>query len=209
MNECLDYLLQRVNSLQSRIKAHQSHQAALKSVITTAQAETAEIPDTIKPAKKETPSPIKMRGSGSRDHRRRSSGFQEMAPLDALLQSLSLSAQSLDETDGAARVAPLNKALQDRLVRDTDLSRSAQESLETAAVSQLHDARQAIQRLRDSVVAESSFGDVTLADPEIEQSIQVLGQEVEKAKRKLNKMDLHIQVGRCEKKEELIERWSR
>lgn len=209
MNECLDYLLQRVDCLQSRIKAHQSHQAALKSVIATAHAEAAEIPDATKPTKKETPSPIRMHGSGSRDHRRRSSGFQEMAPLDALLQSLSLPAQSLEETDGTARVATLNKALQDRLARDRDLSRSAQDSLETAAVSQLHDARQAIQRLRDSLVAESSFGDVTLADPEIEQSIQVLGQEVEKAKRRLNKMDLHIQVGRSDKKEELLERWTR
>lgn len=209
MNECLDYLLDRVNCVQSRISAHQSHQAALKTVIATTETELAN--NTTDNDSSSSPTAVqKPRKPSHQDKsRRRSSAFHEVPPLQTMMKSLSLPSEVFDEPDPAVKTAMLNQALQSRLQKNRHLSYDVQQNLENITATQLHDARQAIQRLRDCLVAESSFGGINLVDPEIQESIQVLGQEVDKAKQRLGQMDLRVQVGHSEAKEDLLERWTR
>ncbi len=63
--------------------------------------------------------------------------------------------------------------------------------------------------VRDSVLAESPFGDVRLVDPEIEASINVLAQEVAKVKQKLGEVETEMTKaqGPSIKRDELIARW--
>jgi hypothetical protein len=65
--------------------------------------------------------------------------------------------------------------------------------------------------LRDSLLAESPFGQVRLVDPEIEDSIGVLDQELEKVRSRLEGVDVDIVKarGRKGKRDEIIRRWGR
>ncbi|GKT47550.1 uncharacterized protein ColSpa_07731 [Colletotrichum spaethianum] len=215
IDKCLDYLVDHIERLSARIEAFQSHQTATASLLTTARAELAAPVST---PKKKTPtqdlvSPVRRRdagpGSPSRDrdrnHRRRSSGFDE-PPLEALLRSLAIAFPE-DAADGPRQTAVLSAILAERQAKARDVARNTQETLEGAAASQLADAKLAVQLLRDSLLAESPFGDVRLVDEGIEASIAVLGQEVEKVKQRIERVDAGKARQRSERKREILERW--
>ena len=127
--------------------------------------------------------------------------------MEALLRSLALSLPFTEENTSEEQVANLAHIVAERSNKTNDVSRNAQETFEATTVSNLEDARLAIQLLRDSVLAESSFAEVKLVDPEIEASIRVLGQEVEKVKERLDAVDARKGSGKSEKKDELLRRW--
>ncbi|PNY26329.1 Uncharacterized protein TCAP_03735, partial [Tolypocladium capitatum] len=214
VNDCLDYLLDRISRLHIRVEAHQSHQTASAALASLARAEMAvEVASAPKPAVPASPvrkpSPIRIRANTTGSHgQRRSSGIQEEPPLDALVQNIALPLLSLDEDDSKKQVITLARALADRSQKAADVARGAQESFEMSAIAQLEDARRAIQLLRDSVLAESPFGDVKLMDPEIEGSISVLEQEIGKAKEKLKIAEGQNVVAKSKTREDLLQRWS-
>ncbi|KND86777.1 hypothetical protein TOPH_08583 [Tolypocladium ophioglossoides CBS 100239] len=216
INDCLDYLLDRISRLHTRVEAHQSHQTALAALASTARAEMAvEVASAPKPAVPAVPaspvrkpSPIRIRANTTGSHgQRRSSGIQEELPLEILFQNIGLPLLSLDEDDSKKQVHTLARALADRSQKGSDVARGAQESFEMSAIAQLEDARRAVQLLRDSVLAESPFGDVKLVDPEIEGSIAVLEQEIDKAKQKLKVANEQNVVAKSETREDLVQRW--
>ncbi|EFQ35975.1 hypothetical protein CGRA01v4_07683 [Colletotrichum graminicola] len=216
IDECLDYLLDHIERLSSRIEAFQSHQIATTSLLTTARAELSapvSTPKTKTPAQ-DLASPIRRRNTGpgsptrnrfNSNRGRRSSGFNE-PPLEALLRSLAISFPE-DATDGARQTAILSATLAEKQAKARDVARNTQESLESAAASQLADARLAVQLLRDSLLAESPFGDVRLVDEGIEASIAVLGQEIERVKERIERVDAGKARQRSERKREILERW--
>lgn len=63
--------------------------------------------------------------------------------------------------------------------------------------------------LRDSLLAESPFGRVNLVDPEMDVSIRVLDQELERVRRRMDEVETEVGMlkGRRGKQEELIRRW--
>ncbi|KAK1709807.1 hypothetical protein BDP67DRAFT_580156 [Colletotrichum lupini] len=219
IDECLDYLLDHMDRLSTRIEAYQSHKTATSSLLTTARAELSA---PVATPKKKTPtqdlvSPVRRRNntnpgrSPTRDaasnRRRRSSAFDE-PPLETLLRSLAIAFPE-DVTDGAGQTAVLAATLAERQTKARDVARNAQETLEGTAATQLADSKLAIQLLRDSLLAESPFGHVRLVDEGIEASIAVLGQEVEKVKERVEKVDAGKARLRSERKREILERWGR
>ncbi|KAJ0149503.1 hypothetical protein CTA2_558, partial [Colletotrichum tanaceti] len=218
IDECLDYLLDHIERLSARIEAFQSHQTATTNLLATARAELAAQTPT---PKKKTPaqdlaSPVRRRntgpGSPSRNrsntaHRRRSSGLDE-PPLETLFRTLAVAFPE-DATDGARQTAALSTTLAERQAKARDVARNTQEALEGAAASRLADAKLAVQLLRDSLLAESPFGDVRLVDEGIEASIAVLGQEVEKVKERIDRVDAGKARQRSERRREILERWGR
>lgn len=218
MDQCLDYLLSRVNALHSHTELYNAHHAAVSRVVATAREEMAsEVPGPEPtPSMDAAASPIKPPTRSkrlSRDmthHRRRSSGIQETPALDSLMQSLALPLDAYGDGSSTSQIAALSRILRERRQKDAAAARSAQDEFETAATERLDDARRAIQLLRDSVLAESSFGDLSsLADPGIEQSIDVLGQEVDKARDKLDRFESEKVGWGSLKRDEFIERWAR
>jgi len=107
------------------------------------------------------------------------------------------------------QVGVLATALTDRTSKVADVASNVQESLEASATAQLKGSSSAFQLLRDSLFAETPFGHVRLVDPELEGSIQVLDQELEYVRTKLEKMDAEVTLirGRRGKQDELIRRW--
>ena len=217
INECLDHLLDRLSRLHTRVEAHQSHQRASEALSSTARTEMAvDVTSTLKPraaavpaSPVRKPSPIRIRANTTgASGRRRSSGIQEEPPLEVLLQNVSLPLLSLEEDDVKKQVAALARAVADRSRNGAEVARGAQESFEMSAMAQLEDARRAIQLLRDSVLAESPYGDVKLVDPEIEELIVVLEQETGKARKKLKVVEGHKIDAKSKKKEEFLQRWS-
>ncbi|KAJ3496209.1 hypothetical protein NLG97_g2828 [Lecanicillium saksenae] len=172
-------------------------------------------PEPQAPSSTEAPSPIKPPTRSkrlSRDishHRRRSSGMQEVPALDSLMQSLALPIDAYGDGSGTSQVGTLSRILRERRKKDSGVARSAQEEFEAVTAERLDDARRAIQMLRDSVLADTEFGAVNLADPGIEQSIEVLGQEVAKAKEKLERFESEKGGWGSLKRDEFIERWAR
>jgi hypothetical protein len=135
------------------------------------------------------------------------------APLERLLGMLALSLpQNVDVPQSASansQVAALAAALADRTAKVADVAANAQEAFEATATVQLTDASLAHQLLRDSLLAESPFAEVKLVDPEIDGSIQILDQELDNVRKKLEQMDSEVTMirGRRGKQDELIRRW--
>lgn len=167
-------------------------------------------------------SPVRPRTTAT-GHRRRSSGtaHTDVPPLEQLLQNLAIllphqqdddeaAAAAATATDGPAQVAFLSATLDERSAKAADVARSVQEAFESAAAAQLADAKRAVRMARESVLAESPFGEVKLIDPEIEGSIAVLAQEVKKVDTKLESVerDSDKARGRSVKRDELILRWA-
>lgn len=148
------------------------------------------------------PSPIRMRSNTAR---RRSSGIQEDAALDTLLQTLAISLPADEDDNDAVKVAALAKLVDERSGKSRDVARNAQETFEATANAQLDDARRAVQLLQDSVLAESPFSRVMLMDPEIEASIAFLAHEVDKAKTQL--AETGRPMVKSEKKAAFLQRW--
>ncbi|KAM0345758.1 hypothetical protein ACHAPU_006111 [Fusarium lateritium] len=221
VNECLDYLVERIILLTDRLEILKSHNAAASSIIATAKAE---VTASLSPEKKKSikaampaspirnPSPIRMRANtdGNRrgnNNRRRSSGILDEPAIEALLRDLALSLPDAEEASIQDQVAALSQAFIDRSGKTTDVVRNAQDSFEASVTSRLDDARLAIQLLRDSVLAESPYGEIKLVDPEFEGSIQVLGQEVEMVKEKLDGVAGKKALAKSVKKDEFVDRW--
>lgn len=142
-----------------------------------------------------------------RGNRRRSSGIQDEPAMEALLRNIALSLPPPEDATTGEQAADLAQVIAERSEKANDVARNAQETFEANTVSKLQDARLAIQLLRDSILAESPFEEVRLVDPEIEGSIHVLGQEVEKVKEKLDAVDVKKGV-KSVKKDEFVHRWA-
>ncbi|PFH58766.1 hypothetical protein XA68_13228 [Ophiocordyceps unilateralis] len=188
MDGCLDTLLKRMDCLRTRIEAVQSHQNAAAEMSSIAEAEMAiavspisqpSRPTTLPASPPRRPSPIRRRSSTARDE----------APLDILLQNLSLSAPRNSTVNGKQQSNFLSRAVTERSQKAAEVARGAQESFETSVVAQLRDAKLAIQLLEDSLLADSPFAEVNLSDPELETSILVLDQEIGKAGEKLRAVE--------------------
>jgi hypothetical protein len=148
-------------------------------------------------------SPIRRRANTTR---RRSSIAPDDTPLETLLASLALTLPMSETGDPMSQIKAMEALLAERTIKEADVARSTQESFESGAMAQLDDARLAVQLLKDSILAETPFGEVQLIDGEVESSIVLLAQEVDKAKRQLADVETH-RGGGSEKKAELIQRW--
>lgn len=216
--------MERISLLTDRVETLKSHNAAASSIIATAKAEVSA---SLSPEKKKSiraampaspirnPSPIRMRANtdGNRrgnnnNNRRRSSGILDEPAIEALLRDLALSLPDSEEASIQDQVAALSQAFTERSGKTTDVVRNAQDSFETSVTSRLDDARLAIQLLRDSVLAESPYGEIKLVDPEFEGSIQVLAQEVDMVKEKLDGVAGKKALAKSVKKDEFVQRWA-
>ena len=230
IHDCLEYLLDHVHELSSRIETFQAYQVAASSVGSLVRSELATSVELS--AKKERrptvgASPTRRRslnqGSTSSPartqprprHTRRSSGvgtgIPDDPPVDEILRNLAISLP-VDDASSAnvkSQAQALAAILVERRAKVHDVAHNVQEAFEASANKQLADAKVAIQMARDSLLAESPFGRVQLVDPEIDGSIAVLGQELEEVQARLEVVDAGLVKarGRNAKKEELIRRW--
>lgn len=229
MNECLDYLIANITSLTSHAESVRAHQEATAGLAEATRAELAlpVSPPNVPQGPPQPSSPVRPRSiahatisTPAPSHRRRrsSGGFPDEGPLDSLVRQLAVPVPSdpAGPPSGLDVLAALARGQTDRDVKSRDAAHNAQESFERAASAHLADARRAVQLLRDSVLAESHFGDeVRLLDPEIEGSIVVLGQEVAKARERVDEAQEIVAKGKAkkhgasEKQREMLERWAR
>jgi len=228
MNDCLDYLMDHTGELSRRFEEFQAYQVAAAAVIDVAKCELASKVEL--PTKTERPavpaSPTRRRKSSGHGNavspvrartqlgRRRSSGtgaIGDEPPLDELLRTLAISLPQDDSgtADAEAQIRSLASTLIERRAKAEDVGRNVQQSFESAASTQIADAKVAVQLVRDSVLAESSFGEVRLMDPEIEGSIAVLAQELENVRTKLEGVNTGLVKirGKSAKRDEIISRW--
>ncbi|KAG5981929.1 hypothetical protein E4U55_002490 [Claviceps digitariae] len=211
VNECLTYLQGRMVRLHAHIETHKSYQAVAEAMTVTAKAELAV--DVMAPTKAipQQPLPISpVRPRTSARARRASSGNlqEEESALETLLSGLAISLPSAEEETPRARLDAIAKLVAQRSRKCDQVAQAAQESLEIVTRAHLTDVRLAIQLLKDSLLAESPFGEVKLVDPDIEGSILVLQQEVEKARDKLQSLEGQSVMARSVKKEEFVKRWA-
>ncbi|KAG5991471.1 hypothetical protein E4U43_004015 [Claviceps pusilla] len=213
VSECLVYLQERMARLHKHIESHKSYQAVAEAMTATANAELAV--DVATPAKTVSTrplpiSPVRTRATAP-DARTRplSSGIfpEEESALDSLLSGLAISLPSEEEETPRARLNAIEQVVAQKTRKCDEVAHAAQESLEITTRAHLTDAKLAIQLLKDSLLAESPFGEVNLVDPDIESSIIVLQQEVEKARDKLKALEGQSVMTKSAKKDELVRRW--
>jgi hypothetical protein len=217
IHECLDYLIDRAQDLTARLEAFQAYQLAADAVLDIAKCELASTSDeALTTAKKSVSPPEDMSPVRPRPKRSRYSvgtvGIGNEPPLDEILRVLAISLPQ-DEEDGPAnsetQARELASTLASRRAKVDDVAQSVQETLETAAAKHIGNGKLAIQLVRDSILAESPYGEVRLVDPEIERSIGVLSQELMAVDEKLKGLDSDLVKlrGRNAKRDELIRRW--
>ena len=230
IDECLDYLLDHITTLSSRVEASKAYHQAVTSLSSIARTELdSQVdtpPDQDRPSQTTTsPGTLPRNGGEASPIRpkprrvRHSSAFTgqlaEDTPLDEILRRLAISLP-IDEDTGlpaspADQVARLASTLADRKAKVDDVALNVQETFETAATRQIADAKLAVQLVRDSLLAESPYGQVRLVDAEIEGSIDVLMQEVDKISSRLGEVDAALAhargQGKSAKREEIIQRW--
>ncbi|KXX76079.1 hypothetical protein MMYC01_204165 [Madurella mycetomatis] len=215
IHECLDYLIDRAQDLVARLEAFQAYQLAADSVLDIARAElAAKVPEatSIEMTQKNGTSPVRPR---PKQRPRRSSGaagIGDEPPLEEILRALAISMpQGEDGTpaDLEVQMTELLSTLARRRAKVDDVAQNVQETFESTATRQISDAKLAIQLIRDSILAESPYGEVRLVDPEIEGSIAVLSQELDNVDEKLTLVDVDITRLRARnpKKDELLTRW--
>jgi hypothetical protein len=220
------YLQDHIDKLMAHARTIQGSRTAVATLASAARFEREE---TIA-SKTETPArrrgysnqtPARPRATtGDSDptwRRRRSSGaYLEEAPLDALLRTLTLTLPSESEHNKpvptsehlAEDIEALTTALANRTAKLDEVAANAQQSFEAGVMARLAEMRLVVRLLRDSVLAETPFGEVRLVDEGIQNSILVLSQEVEKARARVKEVD-ETAVVRSRKREELLRRWGR
>ncbi len=235
MNACLEYLLDRTGLLSAHVESAKAHLATGAALSAAAQSELAtQISPAKKPPKRATTASPTPRRKSSSSHsrtgtspvytrsnlsslRRRSSGA-DLPPLEQLYQLLALPPPPAPQDDtttftttAATASLALDAALAERIERAADAARAAQEAFDSAASTQLADARRAVRLARNEVLAESPFGEVRLVDPGIESSIGVLAQEVGKVAAQVEEMRKEVGKGKAGsisgKREILVGRW--
>ncbi|KAK4160671.1 hypothetical protein QBC43DRAFT_111515 [Cladorrhinum sp. PSN259] len=217
IHDCLDYLLDHVQDLSARIEAFKAYQGAAETVLEVAKAELETKVDLLTSQASEPSPTTKQRSAFESPVRpkpkqklvRRSSGIGgEEHALDEILRAVAISLPE-DEEDAQAQTKFLANLLGERRRKADDVAKNVQESLEDTAINQIADGKLAIQLVRDSILAESPFGDVRLVDSEIEGSIAVLSQELEEVRngREGAEADMDKLRVRSAKRDELIGRW--
>lgn len=203
----------------ARLDAFQSYKAAAGAVLDVANVELdikdqgteALLPPKPNLRQQDFISPAKPKPKARPRYSVGAAGIAKEPPLDEILRMLAISApQEEDESTGPdGQVKELASTLATRRAKMQDVALNVQETFESVATKQLADGKLAIQLLRDSVLAESPYGDVRLVDPEIEGSIAVLSQELANVDEKLKGVEVGVGKlkGRNVKRDEFISRW--
>ena len=202
----------------ARLDAFQAYQLAANAVLDVAkseldsQAAVEASPTRPKSARQQdTISPVRPRPKQRSRYSTGASGIGEDPPLEESLRALAISLPQDEDVPADLRdqVRELASTLATRRTKVQDVASNVQETFEGVASKQVADGRLAIQLIRDSILAESPYGDVRLVDPEIEGSIAVLSQELANVDEKLKGIDVGVARlrGRNAKRDELISRW--
>ncbi|KAL2134661.1 hypothetical protein VTI74DRAFT_11239 [Chaetomium olivicolor] len=213
IHDCLDYLIDRAQDLTARLEAFQVYQVATNAVLEIAKSELAtqvEGSATLKKAPKQLEIVSPTRPQPKQRLRYSIGNVDHELPLEEILRSLAISLpQHETAADGHVQVNELASALVNRRAKLHDVARNVQETFESTATKQVTDAKLAIQLVRDSILAESPFGEVRLVDPEIEGSIAVLSRELANVDEKLKEVDSNVVKlrGMNAKRDELVSRW--
>lgn len=220
IHDCLDYLLDRAHDLMARLEAFRAYQVAAGAVLDIAKAElTAEAAPAAEtlPTRKTSVSQQNTIMSPVRPPRaeqkpRYSIGAPGIEPpLDEILRTLAITLPGEEEGPAGvqAQIKELASTLANRRAKLEDVAQNVQEWFESAATRQVADAKLAIQLVRDSVLAESQFGEVRLVDPGIDGSISVLSQELANVGERLKSVEASVARlrGKNPKRDELISRW--
>lgn len=211
-----------MQDLSARTEAFKAYQAAADTVLDLAKSELdakVEVPESQDndeaPAKPPSfsqralfESPVRPKPK-QKASRRSSSIGRDDAHLDEILRALAISLPE-DEEDIKSQTRLLANTLAERRRKAADVAKNVQELLEDVTIRQVADGKLAIQLLRDSILAESPFGDVRLVDSEIEASIAVLSQELEEVRKGQERAEADLAKLRVRsvKKDELISRWA-
>lgn len=202
----------------ARLEAFQGYQLAADAVLAIARSELASeaavsTPLPRRPAvdQQNGMSPVRPKQKQQPTDSLSTARIGAEPPLQEILRTLAISLPQEDESavDAQAPVQQLASTLAGRRRKAEDVARNVQETFESAAAKQIEDGKLAIQLVRDSILAESPFGEVRLVDPEIEGSIDVLSQELANVDGKLRAVDARLPKlrGRDPKRDELIRRW--
>ncbi|KAG6061299.1 hypothetical protein E4U32_003032 [Claviceps aff. humidiphila group G2b] len=210
---CLSHLQERISRLHTHVESHKSYQLAAEAMTATAKAELA---INVSPSTKTTPknpipiSPIRRAPQRSSSAIREGDDGDEESALETLLKRLAISLPPEGEASPTARLNALAKIVDQRSRKCDEVAHAAQESLEIVTRAHLTDAKLAVQLLQDSILAESPFGHVNIVDPDIEGSIDVLRQELDKVQGKLRTLEeqgKRIVASSRVKRDEFVERW--
>ncbi|KAG5922479.1 hypothetical protein E4U61_005087 [Claviceps capensis] len=211
---CLSHLQERIARLYAHVESHKSYQVAAEAMTATAKAELAidVAPSTKTTSGMDIPiSPVRRAPQPSHGIQEGDDGDEESA-LKTLLKRLAISLPPDGEVSPTARLNALAKIVDQRSRKCDEVAHAAQESLEMVTRAHLTDAKLAVQLLKDSLLAESPFGKVNFVDPDIEGSIDVLRQELDKVQDKLRRLEeqgKRVVADSSVKRNEFVERWGR
>ncbi|KAJ4392390.1 hypothetical protein N0V85_007096 [Neurospora sp. IMI 360204] len=211
IDQCLDYLLDRITTIRACLQEYLSHQQAVAEFAQLTRPELNTNGLLPKDSTDATSRP-------SASHHRRHSSFPRQLPADSLspeiksiLQTLGIPIPSADpalQSHLSALQSALDSTLTDRQQKRDELFSTAQSTFEDTVTKHIGDAKAALAMLRDSVLAESPWGAVRLVDEELEESVEVIRQELGKIEEWKGDVDGAVKAASgSEKKEAFLKRW--
>jgi hypothetical protein len=219
MNDCLTFLVNRIEIFLSLAEEQQSHKMALSFVFneTKRELERSEFaPQEINPVTANAHRRLKSSSATPPTRKRtarRSSGADDdnIEPSQALLRNLgvSLPIDPVGPTSDISKIEILEKALFDRASKLENHASNLQSTTETSISTYLLDAQLTLQLLRDNLLAESEWGNVRLTAGDLEQRMDAFEGDVEQVQRKIERVDLRALQGRNVHRDEILARWSR
>lgn len=125
-----------------------------------------------------------------------------------MIRNLGLSSVPLDLNDETVS-RYLHEKLQEREQKVSHHAATLMEIEENTITSSLHEAMTSLGRLRESLLSETRYANMTLVDPDVDEAITLMQTEIERLELERGIINTDNLRARDTSRENLIQRWSR
>ncbi|KAI9843677.1 MAG: hypothetical protein M1837_006144 [Sclerophora amabilis] len=213
----LEYLTSKLETVTARAQAYNSHCQAIESISSTVVTEFQDLTAKRNPSPSKTLSPTRERQSKSvskpptrvTSQERRSSDdltLNDAMPERQLMAALGLSFEKLPGTEDLDHTM-LATVKERRSLLHKQIA-SLENSTNATLVASLRASSASLQKLQDTLYADSQYGTVELLGKETRLDIETLERSLNENGTGISVLDLEVVREADTKKEQFIERWS-
>lgn len=207
MDKCLSASNQRLQDMLSYAEELCDQKLAAKYLSSTAQTELEKPVASVAHAEEPIKKAPNLQTQRLRDEEN-SSTETKTSPKQQMIRNLGLSSGSLNLNDETVS-RYLHQKLREREQKVSHHAATLIGTEENMITSSLHEAMTSLGRLRESLLSETRYANVTLVDPDIDEAITLMQTEIERLEMERGMINVESLKARDTSRENLVQRWSR
>lgn len=207
MDKCLSASNQRLQDTFSYAEELCDQKLAAKYLSSTAQIELEKSVASVAHAEGPIKKAPNLQTQRLRDEEN-SSTKTKTSPIQQMIRNLGLSSGSLNSNDETVS-RYLHQKLRESEQKVSHHAATLIETEENMITSSLHEAMTSLGRLRESLLSETRYANVTLVDPDIDEAITLMQTEIERLEMERGMINVDSLKARDTSRENLVQRWSR